>query len=297
MVLSAIFLAAIANNTTLLAAEPTIGDQFIRKVHAFKKVVVSGQGDWLSAPSPWLTFARQQYWQGLSPAQQKQYLAHQGKGQCDGLVKLEKIGFMRLYPEISGIFSDNIVEKIFSAEFIPSHSFGVRHCQAIGMLNPIMEKEKILDPEFYYLSIHGTDLGNKLEEVHNPRQIVLRKAFTILFDLAACHDYRPAINDILEYNKLYLIFIGSLEKYYFYARAKHYGLQAPDVGIVVEELRQSSLSNPYPQDDPAHKLYAQYSLVHRIAPIQQLLAHDDLDAARKLVFNLTYISCGRSESE
>ena len=288
-------MVALANKPILLAAEPTIGEQFIQKVHAFRKVVVSGRGNWLSVPSPWFSYAKQQYWQGLLPVQRKQYLTYQENGQCDALGKLEKAGFLGLHPELSGVFSDKIVENIFSTEFVPSHSFGVRRCQALGMLIPILDREKILDPEFYYLSVPGTNLGNKLGKIYDPREIILRKVFSILFDLAACYDYKPAINDILEYNKLYLIFVGSIERYYFYARAKHYALEAPDIGTVVEELRQRDLSNPYPQDDPAHNLYARYSPSHELKTLQQLFARGDLDAARKFIFYRTYISCGRSE--
>ena len=240
-------------------AKPTIGDQFIARVYAYKNVVTSGRGDWFSPPSPWTAYFSRQFSQGLSPTRKTEYLAYQKKGRCEALVRLEQIGFVNLYPELTQALSDKTVNDIFSHEIVPSHSFGARRCQAHGKINPIIKREQLLDAEYYYLTIPGTNLGNRLDEVHDFREIILRKAFTILFDLAACYDYKPAINDILEYYKLYLIFVGYDERYYFYARAKHYDLEASDVSTVMEELKKIELPNPYPQHDPAHEVYKRHS--------------------------------------
>ncbi len=219
--------------------------------------------------------------------QQKRYLALQTEGQCEELLRLEKIGFVALHPEWSQALSDKIVNNIFSNEIAPARSFGFRRCQALAMLYPIIEKEKKLDPKFYYLTIPGTDLGNRLDKVYDYREIILRKAFRILFDLAACEDYKPAINDILKYYKLYLIFVGYRERIYFFTRANYYDLEAPDISTVVKEIRLFDLLNSHPR----------FALLPKIKTLQSFLEHGDLVAARKMTFNLTYISCGRSESE
>ena len=283
--------------TILSASEPAIADKFIRKVHAFKQVVMEERGNWLSSQSAWFAYNNRQFEEGLSPAQQRQYLALQTKGRCKALLKLEITGFIGLYPELSDALLDKIVKNIFIDKIIPAHSYGFRRCQARAMLNPIIEEGKKRDPEFYYLSIPGTDLGNKLGKIFNNHQINLRAAFKILFDLAACYDYKPALKDILAYHKLFLIFVGHNERYYFYIRAKHHALEAPDVATVSKEMLDIWAPNPYPQDDPLHKLYAQYTPVRDLKTIQKLLTSGDLDAARKIVFYRTYISCGRSESE
>ncbi len=298
----AIFLQLIATFTVGFpsfspAAELAIANQFVGKVRAFKEVVMEERGKWLSPQSPWFAYSNRQFEEGLSSTQKMQYLALQTKGRCVALLKLEITGFIGLYPELSEALSDKIVTNIFFNKIIPAHSYGFRRCQAHAMLIPIIEEEKKLDPEFYYLSIPGTNLGNKLENIFDPRQLALRKAFKTLFDLAACYDYDPAINDILAYYKLFLIFVGHNERYYFYTRAKHYGLEAPDIRTVTEEMLQYWSPNPYPQADPANKLYAQYSPVRKLKTILQLLARGDLDAARKTVFYRTYISCGRGDSE
>ena len=297
--LPVIILVALMHTSILAATKPASSDQFTAKVHAYKNVVINGRGDWLSPPSPWIIYIDRQFWHGLSPARQKQYLAFQTKGPCEAVVKLEQTGFLNLYPELSQALSDKVVNDIFTHEIVPLRSFGARRCQAYALLNPIIENEKKLDANYYYLTIPGTDLGHKLERIYDPREIVLRKAFTILYDLAACHDYKPAIKDILEFNKLYLIFAGYYEQYYFYARAKHYGLEAPDAGIVLEEMRRNKSPFPYPQDESLLYLYEKYNTLHetRLNTIRLMLANDNLDAARKIVFKLTYISCGKSKSE
>ena len=273
------------NSTPSAASEPAIADKFTRKVHAFKQVVMEERGKWLSPQSPWFAYSNRQFEEGLSSTQKMQYLALQTKGRCVALLKLEITGFIGLYPELSEALSDKIVTNIFFNKIIPAHSYGFRRCQAHAMLNPIIEKEKKLDPEFYYLSIPGTNLGNKPGKIYSNREINLRNAFTILFDLAACVDHKPALGDILKYKKLYLIFVSYSERYYFYTRAKHYSLEAPELDTVVEKARLFDLLNPYPP----------HGLLPKLKVIEYLLARGDLDAARKIVFNFTYISCGKSE--
>ncbi len=286
-------MAMLAGQSILLAAEPTVSDQFVGKVHAFNELVMEDHGKWLSPQSPWFSYINRQFEQGLLPAQQKQYLSLQTMGRCEALLQLEKAGFLRLHPKLAGVFSDRFVKKIFSEELVPSHSIGARRCQAIAMLNPIMETEKKLDPEFYYLSIPGTNLGNEKEGNLNPRETALWKAFSTLFDLAACFDYKPAINDIIEYEKMYLIFVNPFEQYYFYTRAKHYGINAPDVSPVVKELQRLWSPDDYPQGHPMRKIIKRYNILGKVDTLRQLLVRGDLKAARIRVFKDTYISCGK----
>ena len=287
LLLQLIIAFSVVNPSFSSTSNPTTADKFVHKVHSFNQVVLKDRGNWSSPQSPWYAYIDRQFEEGLSPAQQKRYLIIQTKGWCKELLKLEKTGFLNLYPELPEALSDKFVKNIFFNKIIPTHSYGFRRCQAHAMLNPIIEEEKKRDLEFYYLSIPGTNLGNKLDKVYDNRQIILRKAFKILFDLAACEDFKPAINDILKYNKLFLIFVGHREQYYFYIRAKHYALEAPDTSAVAEKIRRLDFASPYPQ----------YNLMPKLIIIENLLALGDLDAARKIAFHFSYISCGRSEND
>lgn len=271
-------LFAIANFLFGTTAYADTGDHFTRDIHEYQKVVRDGRGDWLSPASPWYFYLQRQYRDGLSPHQQNQHLVFQAKGQCGKVLKLEIIGFLALYPELTRALSDKVVKNIFSLEIIPSHSFGGMRCQAHALLNPIIEAEKKRDPQGYNLMIPGTNLSVKQGKVYDPREIVLRKAFAILFDLAACKDYKPAIKDIIGYRNLHLIFVGNIQIYYFSVRAKFYGLDAFGFGPIAIDVRPLKSSQ-------------------REEKLQFFLAHGDLDAARKVVFDSTYISCGKFVSE
>ncbi len=216
LLLQLIIAFSVVNLTLSSTSKPTIAVQFVHKVHAFKQVVLKARGNWLSPQSPWYAYVDRQFGEGLSSTQQKQYLSLQTKGKCKALLKLERTGFLSLHPELSEALSDKFLKNIFFNKIIPARSYGFKRCQAHAMINPIIEREKKLDPEFYYLSIPGIDLGHKPGKIYDNRQVNLRKAFKILFDLAACEDFKPAINDILKYNKIFLIFVGHREQYYFY---------------------------------------------------------------------------------
>jgi len=272
-----LLLFGIVKIPALLAAENEIADQFSREVLAFGRVVAGS--DWLSPASPWAPYLDRQYREGLSDVQQKQYFALQEEGRCEELVALEEIGFRGLYPEISPALSDKMVNTVFTREIIPFQSFGTRRCRALSMLNPIIENEKKLDPEYYYLSIPGTNLGTKPGRIYDPREIILRKAFAILFELAACENYRPAIKDVIKYRKLYLIFVSSEEVLYFRARAKQYGLDVSGFDPLVLNLGD------------------QYGISQRRDKIRDILARGDLEGLRNLAFSRTYISCGRGALE
>ena len=253
------------------------GTQFTNEVHEFQKLVLK-QNDWFSPQSPWFPYLRRQNEEGLSPIQTKQYLIYQAQGQCKELTNLEVAGFSRLHPELAVAMKDNLVKSIFIEKIIPRHSFGFRRCKALALLNPIIEAEKKLDPEFYYLTIPSTNLNAIPKKIYDPREVSLRKAFKVLFDLAACDDHKPAIQDILFYSDLRLNLVGYHQLYYFYHRAQRHGLATPDIEQLAREIRQVELSP-------------------RLRKLQKLLSSRDLTASRKLVFRIAYVSCGRGMNE
>ena len=235
--LPSLVLFAIANFIFGTTAYADNGDQFTHDVHEYQKVVRDGQGDWLSPASPWHIYLQRQFQDGLTLHQKNQHLVFQAKGQCDKVLKLEIGGFLTLYPELTPALSDKIVKNIFSLEIIPSHSFSVMRCRAHTLLNPVIEAEKKRDSQGYNLMIPGTNLSVKQGKIYDPREIILRKAFTILFDLAACKDYKPAIKDIIGFRNLHLIFVGNTQIRYFSVRAKFYGLDTIGFDPVLIDLQ------------------------------------------------------------
>jgi len=288
----------------LSAAEQSISGQFISKVHAYRNVGLVGKDDWKSLSSPWAPYVSRQYSEGLSPKQLRQYLIFQKEGRCEQLLNLELIGFESLYPELSRALSDNIVKQIFTHEIVPSHSFGAMRCRAYAMLNPIIEREKQHSPIYYYLSIPGTNLSGTPEKIYEYREVILREAFSIIYSLAACEDYKPAIADIIEYSKLHLIFVDRYQKYYFYLRAKHYGLETPGINQLLLKLEAIDTDSrdreiqSYLEMDP-HSAYFKQKLrtllatksSKRLKIIQHHLQYGDLESAKKIVFWSTDISC------
>ncbi len=144
--LQLIILLPVLNAAALSASETATADKFVREVHAFKQVVEEGRGNWLSPNSPWFDYIDRPFEEGLSPAQQKQYLALQAKGECNELLKLEKTGFLNLNPELSKALTDKTVKNNFFTKIISANSPGFMRCRALSILNPIIENEKKTGP-------------------------------------------------------------------------------------------------------------------------------------------------------
>ncbi len=269
--LAILFLIA-ATITTPTKADT--GTQFTNQVHTFQKLSSKQDTDWLTRESPWFPYLRRQNEEGLSPTEHKKYLIYQDQARCDALAELEVKGFSELHPELAETMQDKLVKSIFVQKIIPVQSFGYRRCQALAILNPIIEAEKKLGFVHYYLTIPSTNLNALPGKIHDPREITLRRSFKILFDLAACDDYKPAIQDILSYSNLRLNLVGYHQLYYFYHRAQRHGLTTPDIVQLAREIRQVELSP-------------------RLQKLQEMLSNDKLTAARNLVFRIAFISCGR----
>ncbi len=272
--LSLIFLAATVS-TSVRAETSTL---FSKEVLEFNKRITNPNTDWLTRESPWFPYLRRQNEEGLSPTEHKKYLIYQDQARCDELAELEVAGFSELHPELAETMQGKLVISIFVQKIIPVQSFGYRRCKALALLNPIIEAEKKLDPVGYAMMIPGTNLSTTSKKIYDPREVILRKAFKVLFDLAACHDYKSAIKDIIAYHKLRLNFVGNEEILYFRNRAKRHGIDT--AGFY-----------PIPTDIPIYRPST------RPLRLRAALARNDLIEARELIFFLTYISCGRGMNE
>ncbi|MEK6205914.1 MAG: hypothetical protein N2B02_09855, partial [Amylibacter sp.] len=128
--------------------------------------------------------------------------------------------------------------------------------------------------------------------------------FSKIYSLAACEDYKPAIADIIEYSKLHLIFVSHYQKYYFYLRAKHHGLETPDINELLLKLEAFDTDSrdrkiqSYLKNDP-QSAYSKQKLrtllatksSKRLKIIQFHLQYDDLESAKKVLFWSMDISC------
>ena len=179
-------------------AQDTSADVFVAAVMAFANADHPDDA-WLSPQSPWAPYLDGQFADALDEADRALWRARQDVGECATVLTLEQQGFFNRYPDLARAFRDDTVRTVFETVIAPRHSVGHRRCTALREIIPVIEAAKrralLIDGAFVSpLVIIWYDDPSFQPEA----SAAYREALIVLYRLALCRRYRPAIADVIE---------------------------------------------------------------------------------------------------
>lgn len=150
---------------------------------------------------PWGPYTLRQYSEGLHFNQRRRMPQLARKGDCAEIRKLELLGFLMLYPQLTPALARKDVREVFDHYILPSTSLPYIYCRSLNQLNSTRQ-ELIGDIEIP-LNYYQTETIRAENS-----QKAGYKAFQNLRTLGLCALYAPAIVDLLRLsqpmNKLYI---------------------------------------------------------------------------------------------
>ncbi len=174
--------------------------------------------------SPWLPYLKQPFEDGLSERDKKRYLDAQNVHRCYEVSDLDVKGFLNLYPQLGRLFTDLSIRYDFIIDVASELSRGKRRCAAL----------QHLDRDFL-VRARGVDVEIEGEDWSKNERLALPAAaypwpnsdnpLHQLKLVAFCGDYRPAIADLLQFDRAYEDVLTSTERAYLRTRAFHHEIK------------------------------------------------------------------------
>ncbi len=195
-------------------------------------------GTWISDLSPWHPYLRQQFSAGLKPKQRTEHNKLIKAYRCEEAAKFEKIGFLRLYPELRDIFSDPFVSRMFDISIVPQVSYSDRWCRAMRMLEPIAKKA--VQSQKLALEIVGKpgdiDIDGTIED---PTLTMVFAGWFVLERLALCDNYQPAIASLLKhFDEFAYAELGRASALYLLYLSKKMGIEDKDFEEKLDDVKK-----------------------------------------------------------
>ena len=195
---------------------------------------------WLSSKSPWAPYLAKPFTAGLSEADRVRELAAQERGDCRTVLRLQKRGFLSLYPFLRLALERNgLAKTTFIMTVAPRHEPGLARCTAYRRLN--YARAELARRWKAPYTVDSTQLigPSVLYEFDDPAQAQWCQGVRTLYDLAISRDFKAAQRDLLalmaEPTRLILQLTA---EYYVLERARRRGLVVRDAAERYAHIRQ-----------------------------------------------------------
>ena len=217
---------------------------------------------WLSDLSPWHQYSKRQFSAGLKPRQHAEHKKLVEAHRCEDAAKLEKIGFIGLYPQLSDIFSDESVNRIFDKYIIPQVSFSDRWCRAMRVLEPTAKKARRARKVIFEIVGKPGDIDTE-GTFKNPSRTMIFGGWFIMERLALCDNYRPAIASMLKhFDEFAYAELGRASAAYLLSLAKKIGIETMDFDRKLDDAKKTVISV---QMYRIEKAFRDYSITQALA--------------------------------
>ncbi len=199
-----LFLAFVLSFMLVSCAPPK--DQlsiFIEKFETMERVK-KNYGRWQNPSSPFLPYLKKEFHEGLTADQKRLYHAVRDRLDCDMVARLEREGFLNLYPHLAPAFERENVGEVFS-RILRDRSSALRYCEYRKQIKDALSfaaRHKIVLPpfraeDFFRENLYKTDPPLTRKE----RWILYHRCLGIsrLVLLALEKQYAPALRILINW--------------------------------------------------------------------------------------------------